>query len=114
MGILFTTSHERKRSAKRKARGVFIDHVRFENQRQAELFMELQAQERAGTISNLRPHVRLPLIVNGIRVDTYTALFSYERDGERVLVDVVGWQTDLRKLQRRLVHAIYGIKVTET
>lgn len=69
--------------------------------------------ERAGTITELKPHLRLPLTVNGVRVGTYKALFSYRRDGKSVLVDVAGWQTDVRKLQQRLVEAIYGIKVTE-
>jgi hypothetical protein len=115
MGVLTTEQRQQaNRAAKRRqARGVTVDGIRFDDRRQANLFVELKALQRSGTITDLKVHSRLPLVVKGIRVDTYTALFTYKRDGQVVLVDTSRWQTDVRKLQQRLVEAIYGITVTE-
>jgi hypothetical protein len=111
MGIL-TVEQQRRANRAKKRHPVTVDGQRFADRREADLFLELRTLQRAGTIADLRRHAKLPLMVNGILVDTYTALFSFRREGQKVLV-VTGWQSDLQKLQKKLVEAIYGITVME-
>lgn len=106
MGVL---SYEQQKRGRRACR---VEGIRFTERWQADEFLGLKALERAGRITELKTHVCLPLVVNGIEVDVFVALFSYKRNGETVLVDS-GWRKDTIKLQRKLVQAIYGITVTE-
>lgn len=114
MGVL--SAEQYQRAAKAEKRRVRVDGVSFKNRRQADMFLELKALERAGKISDLKPHARFPLVVTGLRgkelVDTYTATFSYTRDGETVLVDT-DWETDVRRLQKRLVEVLLGLEVQD-
>lgn len=86
--------------------------LRFDDRRQANLYIELKALERAGTISDLKVNARFPLSVNGVRVDTYVASFAYNKSGKTVVVDA-HFETDVRKLQKRLVRVLLGIEVQD-
>src|ERR1043165_539072 len=113
MGILSTEQQQRANRARRRRQSVVVEGVRFSEAWQGRLFRELKAMQEEGSIADLKPHPRLPLTVNGMRVDTYVALFAYKKAGQLVLIDDASWQTGLHKLHRRLVAAIYGVTVTE-
>jgi hypothetical protein len=58
--------------------------------------------------------VRYPLVVNDIKVGSYTSDFNYrERDGREVVEDVKGVVTLVYKLKRALMRALYGIVIEE-
>lgn len=78
-------------------------------------YRELRLLEKLGKISCLETQPRFPLVVNGILISTYYADFRYkEEDGREVVEDVKGVRTDLYKIKRALMKAIYGINVLET
>jgi hypothetical protein len=57
-------------------------------------------------------HPRFEIVVNGVKVCTYTADFAYETDGgEKVVEDVKGVYTHLFAIKRRLMEAVLGIRV---
>lgn len=76
----------------------------------------MKAMEAAGEISGLRRQVRIPLVVNGVRVATYVADAVYVRTGKRVVEDVkspVTRRLPVYRLKKRLLSAIYGIDINE-
>jgi len=76
---------------------------------------DLHLLERAGEISQLEQQPKFPIVVNGIRVCTYVGDFAYlDRDGKRVIEDVKGHKTDVYRLKKKLVEAVYsGVRVEE-
>jgi len=69
----------------------------------------------AGEIINLELQPKFPIEVNGIKICTYIADFRYkERDGTEVVEDCKGFKTDVYRLKKKLVKAIYGIEILET
>lgn len=80
-------------------------------------YRELQLQQRAGMISGLELQPPYDVVINGEKVFTYRADFRYTRDGQRVIEDVKGttnekYLDDTFKLKRKIVEAIFGIRVT--
>lgn len=78
--------------------------------------LELQAEERAGRIRQLRTQVRFVLRVNGLKIGAYWADSTYIRGGRLVVEDVKSDMTRrlaVYKLKKLLVRALYGIEITE-
>lgn len=99
---------------KYRAKPVVIDGIRFDSTREGQRYTELKHLERAGEITNLELQPVLPLIVNGVKVAQYRADFRYvDADGRTVTEDVKGVRTDVYRLKKRMVQAIYGIEITE-
>lgn len=79
---------------------------------------DLHLLERAGEITHLTMQPKFPVHINGVKVFTYIADFSYfplkpERGG-RVIVDVKGALTPIYRLKKRAVEAYYpGVKIVE-
>lgn len=95
---------------------VVVDGVHFDSKKEAARWAELKAMEAAGEISGLRRQVRIPLVVNGVRVATYVADAVYVRTGKRVVEDVkspVTRRLPVYRLKKRLLSAIYGIDINE-
>lgn len=92
--------------------------VRFDSSREAERFVSLVLEQRAGGISGLTVqrafelHVTTPTGVK-VRVGSYVSDFTYVRDGRGVVEDAKGVRTAVYKLKKRHVEAEYGIQVVE-
>lgn len=70
--------------------------------------------ERAGEIHGLILQPEFPIIVNGKKICKYIADFRYvNRDIETVVEDAKGVKTDVYRLKKKLVEALYGITVQE-
>lgn len=96
---------------------------RFHSGKEARRWKELQLQERAGVISDLRRQVRYLLIPsqydkNGKCIErscNYYADFVYtDRKGELVVEDAKGYKTQDYIIKRKLMLQIYGIRILET
>jgi hypothetical protein len=77
---------------------------------------ELHVMQRGGLIHDLEAHPqpRFTLDVNGVHIANYFPDFSYVTDaGETVIEDTKGFQTDVYRLKKRLVKALYGLDVRE-
>lgn len=94
--------------------------MKFDSQREADRFAELDLMVRAGVIKELRCQVPLILRCGGTEVKSdkgrtlkYLADFEYwDNEAEkRRWEDVKGYDTPLSKLKRAMIRAEYGIEV---
>lgn len=89
----------------------------FPSEAEAKRFAQLKLELRSGLISDLELQPQYHIVINGLKITTYRGDFRYRRDGNLVVEDVKGneeYLTDLFKLKRALVEAIYGQKITIT
>jgi hypothetical protein len=99
---------------KYRARSITVDGIRFPSRLEANRYGELKLLERAGEISGLTLQPEYPLTVNGVNCGTYRADFRYvEKANGTVIEDTKGFRTPVYRLKKRIVEAIYGIKITE-
>lgn len=87
-----------------------------DSQKEYRRLLELQAEERAGRIRQLRTQVRFVLRVNGLKIGAYWADSTYIRGGRLVVEDVKSDMTRrlaVYKLKKLLVKAIFGIDIIE-
>lgn len=88
----------------------------FDSRREYRRYCELKLLERAGKISALCRQVKYVLIPKqeGERACTYVADFVYLQDGEQIVEDCKGYQTEAYKIKRKLMLFQYGIRIKET
>ena len=110
--------------SKFKNKKVKLDGYTFDSIAEAKHYQHtLKPKFEAGEISHLEVHPRIVCMVNGVKVCTYIADFSYIDQEEPtpqgavgclVYEDVKGFKTDVYKLKKKLVEACYkGTKVVE-
>lgn len=72
------------------------------------------AVQDAERVVEVRRQVPFPVIVSKKRICVYVADFVVGyADGREEVVDVKGFRTDIYKLKKKLVEAIYKIKIKE-
>ena len=92
-----------------------VDNVTFDSKREADRYSELRLLVRAGTIRDLELQPEFPVVVNGKKICVYRADFAYHAlDGKKTTEDVKGVKTAVYRLKKRLVEAIYDIRILET
>lgn len=76
---------------------------------------QLRLRELAGEIIDLAVHPTFTIVVNDVKVCTYVADFRHREvaTGERVVTDVKGKKTRVYSLKRKLMLAVWGIKIRE-
>lgn len=81
-------------------------------------FAGLKLLLRAGEIHELELQPSFPVVINFQKICTYKADFKYKtKAGETIIEDVKGsekYVTDLFKLKKKLVEAVYGIEIKVT
>lgn len=111
---------------KYRAEPTMLDGIRFASRKESRRYAELRLLENAGAIQNLELQPRFPIMVAELWHDgppcfvncgVYTADFRYV-DVERGAVVVEDTKSDATKteayrLRKRLIEAIYGIKISE-
>lgn len=86
----------------------------FDSKKEAARYQELSMLERSGIIKSLVCQPKFPLDVNGTRICTYIADFSYvDQSGREVIEDVKGIKTATYRLKAKLMIACYGLRVVE-
>lgn len=103
-----------KRGSKYGNRRTEVDGISFASAKEARRWSELRLLERAGQISGLERQVRYRMEVRGVPVTTYVADFRYEREGGYVVEDAKGFATDVYKLKKKLMRAVFDIEIQET
>lgn len=74
----------------------------------------LKEQEELGVIANLKFQHPFRLVVNDVFICTYIADFVYSCDGVFIVEDAkAGSVTTIFKLKKKLMYAIFGIRVVE-
>ena len=85
-----------------------VDGIVFASKREAFRYQELRICERAGIISNLELQVKYPLVVNGQKVCTYIADFTYkDQQGRTIVEDSKGMKTPVYRIKAKLFAACY-------
>lgn len=103
---------------------VELDGHVFDSQAEAKHYLyTLKPRLDAGEISHLEIHPRIRCEINGRKICDYLADFRYldssrsGPDGQvgcRVIEDVKGYKTDIYRLKKKLVEALYpGTKISE-
>lgn len=77
-------------------------------------YKELQLQVQAGLITDLRRQVRLPIVVNGVKICDYVADFVYWEKGVEIVEDFKGARTEVYSLKKKLLAATSGKEILET
>lgn len=108
------------------AKPTWVDGIRFSSKAEAKRYGELKLLERAEAIRELEIQPAFPLeIVNPLngevtQVGVYKADFRYRQMGlhpsfrsQVVVEDVKGMSTVVYRLKKRIVEALYGIKIQE-
>ena len=93
-----------------------VDGIVFASKRESIRYGELKMLERIGYISGLTLQPKFPMIVNGQKICTYLADFSfYEKESKRLVVeDVKGVRTAVYSIKKKLFHALYPmLRITE-
>lgn len=72
------------------------------------------AAKESERVVNVEFQYRMPLIVNDVKIGDYYADFRvHYADGRIEIQDTKGVQTDVYKLKKKLVKAIYGVDIVE-
>ncbi len=91
-----------------------VDGITFASKHEAERYAELKLEQLAGEITELELQKHYRLDVNGVHICDYVADFVYKRHGVRVTEDAKGKQTELYRVKKELMRAIYGIDIVES
>ena len=108
---------KRKRSkSKYFAKRTEYDGIVFDSKLEAARYKILKQLEQAGELTDLEVQVDFPCVVtvNGEdqKICSYIADFRYKRDGEVVVEDTKGVITQVFRLKKKLVEALYpGTKI---
>lgn len=90
----------------------------FDSKREADRYVELMIMQNMGVIKGLECQKPYKLVKGKWRNGrpfsiTYKADFVYSLDGEIVVEDVKGYRTEVYKIKKKLMKAIYGIEIQE-
>lgn len=106
---------KKKKPSKYRNEKTVVDGRTFDSRREASRYKDLRLMEKAEEITSLRLQERFPIIVCREEICIYVADFYYQRkDGVWIIEDSKGVRTPIYKLKKKLVEAIYGIKILET
>jgi hypothetical protein len=97
-----------------RAKSQRIDGIYFPSTGEANRYLELKLQEKAGVITELKIHPRYPIVINGIKVCSVVLDFEYFLGKTRTYEDWKGYYTAESKLRHKLLEAAYMIKVLIT
>ena len=92
-----------------------IDGITFASKKEAARYQELKLMVAAHEITMLQLQVKYSLDINDVHICNYFADFVYtDSDGFPVVEDVKGVRTAVYKLKKKLMLAIYEIRIYET
>src|SRR5260221_702540 len=97
------------------AQPVTIDGIRFASRAEAKRYGELKLLERADAIWKLEVQPSFPIAIDGKKICTYRADFSYYDSEGRTVEDVKSkpTRTPVYRLKAKLVKALYGFDIRE-
>lgn len=91
-----------------------VDGITFDSHAEARRYQQLKALKESGQITELVLQQKFPLHVNGQKVSTYIADFTYKNDGGLLIVeDAKGFKTPVYQLKKKMMFAEYGIVISE-
>jgi len=110
-------SSKKKGYSKYRAVRTEVGDRAFASKKEARRYEELLLLERAGKISNLTLQVKFSLDVEGVHICNYYPDFCFDDEHGNVVVEDVKskpTRTPVYKLKKRLMFAIYRIRIEES
>lgn len=87
----------------------------FASKKEASRYQNLQFQQMAGEITELKTQVPFSIDISGVHICKYVADFTYKNKlGALVVEDAKGVKTDVYKLKNKMMFAVLGIIILET
>ena len=96
-----------KRKSKYKAIKVEYDGIVFDSKLEGARYKILKALENSGHITDLEVQTPYECWVEGTKICKYIADFRYKVNGETVVEDTKGVLTQVFRLKKKLVEALY-------
>jgi len=90
-----------------------VDGIIFDSKAEARRYGQLRLLEKANEISDLRLQYPFECKINEKKICTYRADFDYFEGDQWVVEDVKGFRTQVYRLKKRLVEALYGVEIRE-
>lgn len=93
-----------------------IDGVTFDSKKESARYSDLKLMHRAGAITDLTLQPKFDIVINGQKVCSYIADFSYVENGVTVVEDVKSEMTrklPTYRLKKKLMKAVHGIAIRE-
>ncbi|WP_395088008.1 DUF1064 domain-containing protein [Armatimonas sp.] len=91
------------------------DGILFDSQLEADRWGELCLMQQCGIICDLCRQVSYKMVVDGVLICTYRADFVYTEVSSGLVVaeDCKGFSTDVYRLKKRLLKALYSLEIVE-
>jgi len=93
-----------------------LDGISFDSRKEAVRYADLKLMQKAGEISDLTLQPKFDIVINGVKVCSYVADFSYIENGVKVVEDVkseVTRKLPTYRLKNKLMRAVHGIAIRE-
>ena len=93
-----------------------LDGISFDSRKESARYSDLKLMHRAGAITDLTLQPKFDIVINGQKVCSYIADFSYVENGVTVVEDVKSEMTrklPTYRLKKKLMKAVHSIEVRE-
>ena len=93
-----------------------LDGISFDSRKESARYSDLKLMHRAGAITDLTLQPKFDIVINGQKVCSYIADFSYVENGVTVVEDVKSEMTrklPTYRLKNKLMRAVHGIEIRE-
>ena len=93
-----------------------LDGISFDSRKESARYADLKLLQKAGEISDLTLQPKFDIVINGVKVCSYVADFSYTENGVKVVEDVkseVTRKLPTYRLKNKLMRAVHGIAIRE-
>ena len=93
-----------------------VDNISFASKNEASRYAELKFLIQGREIFNLKLQPKFPIVIKNFPICTYIADFQYLVLGDDIetVEDCKGSRSPELIIQRKLMEAVYGVKVLET
>lgn len=93
-----------------------VDGKKFDSTKESKRYLELKSMVERGEISELHEQVKFTFAHNGVKICSYIADFTYNKDGKEVVEDVKSEMTKklpVYKMKKKMMVAFFGIDINE-
>lgn len=93
-----------------------VDGKKFDSTKESKRYLELKSMVERGEISELHEQVKFTFTHNGVKICSYIADFTYNKDGKEVVEDVKSEMTKklpVYKMKKKMMVAFFGIEINE-
>lgn len=105
-----------KKPSKYRAVKTVVDGITFDSKKEARRYQVLKLMERGKEIVSLELQPEFKVYLCEKKMFTYKADFGYIclHTGDSIIEDVKGFKTPVYRLKKKIIEAVYGVKILET